>query len=81
MQTAVSNAELEGDGELRHGAFSASLYVAISHSGSNNLEIAIEDIQCRFGRDAIRLASSMNGLKVQKDKSHEQLTMPAAMYV
>lgn len=36
MQTAVSNAELEGDGELCHGAFSASLYVAISHSGSNN---------------------------------------------
>lgn len=48
---------------------------------NDNLEIAIEDIQRRFGRDAIRLASSMNGLKVQKDKSHEQLTMPAAMYV
>ena len=48
---------------------------------NDNLEIAIEDIQCCFGRDAIRLASSMNGLKVQKDKSHEQLTMPAAMYV
>lgn len=48
---------------------------------NDNLEIAIEDIQCRFGRDAIRLASSMNGLKVQKDKSHEQLTVPAAMYV
>ena len=48
---------------------------------NDDLEIAIEDIQRRFGRDAIRLASSMNGLKVQKDKSHEQLTMPAAMYV
>lgn len=48
---------------------------------NDNLEIAIEDIQRRFGRDAIRLASSMNRLKVQKDKSHEQLTMPAAMYV
>ena len=48
---------------------------------NDNLEIAIEDIQRRFGRDAIRLTSSMNGLKVQKDKSHEQLTMPAAMYV
>ena len=48
---------------------------------NDDLEIAIEDIQRRFGRNAIRLASSMNGLKVQKDKSHEQLTMPAAMYV
>ena len=48
---------------------------------NDDLEIAIEDIQRRFGRDAIRLASSMNGLKVEKDKSHEQLTMPAAMYV
>lgn len=48
---------------------------------NDDLGIAIEDIQRRFGRDAIRLASSMNGLKVQKDKSHEQLTMPAAMYV
>jgi len=48
---------------------------------NDDLEIAIEDIQRRFGRDAIRIASSMNGLKVQKDKSHEQLTMPAAMYV
>ena len=48
---------------------------------NDDLETAIEDIQRRFGRNAIRLASSMNGLKVQKDKSHEQLTMPAAMYV
>ncbi len=48
---------------------------------NDDLEIAVEDIQRRFGRDAIRLASSMNGLKVQKDKSHEQLTMPAPMYV
>lgn len=48
---------------------------------NDNLEIAIEDIQRRFGRDAIRLASSMNGLKAQEDKTHEQLTMPAAMYV
>lgn len=48
---------------------------------NDDLEIAIEDIQRRFGRDAIRLASSMQGLKVQKDKSHEQLTMPSAMYV
>ena len=48
---------------------------------NDDLEIAIEDIQRRFGRDAVKLASSMNGLKVQKDKSHEQLTMPAVMYV
>lgn len=48
---------------------------------NDDLEIAIEDIQRRFGRDAVKLASSMKGLKVQKDKSHEQLTMPAVMYV
>lgn len=48
---------------------------------NDDLEVTIEDIQRRFGRDAIRLASSMSGLKVQKDKTHEQLTMPAAMYI
>ena len=48
---------------------------------NDDLEIAVEDIQRRFGRDSIKLASSMHGLKMQKDKTHEQLTMPSAMYV
>ncbi len=47
----------------------------------NDLEIAVDEIRNRFGRDSIKLCSAMNGIKVQKDKSHEQLTMPAAMYV
>ena len=44
------------------------------------LEVTIEGLQERFGRDAVVLGSSMHGLKMQKDRSHELLTMPSVMY-
>lgn len=48
---------------------------------NDKLEIAIEEIRNRFGRESVKLATTMNGLKIQKDKTHEQVRMPSAMYV
>lgn len=44
------------------------------------LELAIEDIRQRYGKQAIRIASVMRGLKMPAGDAHEMMTLPGCMH-
>ncbi len=47
---------------------------------NNNLEMAVESVRAKYGKDSIKLALTMKNLKMPTGREHELVIMPSAMY-
>ena len=47
---------------------------------NNTLEMAVESVRAKYGKDSIKLALTMKNLKMPTDREHELVIMPSAMY-